>query len=87
MPVTKSEILFFAAGAAVGAAAGANWPYLKEKLGPILAAALAGAGSTIGESYAEAAKQVSEKVESIQDAMAEMKHSAATNGTAETATI
>ena len=42
MPVTKSEMLFFAAGAAFGAAAGANYPYLKEKFGPIIAAALAG---------------------------------------------
>jgi len=43
MPVTKSEMMFFAAGAALGAAAGANFPLLKEKFGPILAAALAGA--------------------------------------------
>ena len=42
MPVTKSEMLFFAAGAAFGAAAGANYPFLKEKFGPIIAAALAG---------------------------------------------
>lgn len=32
MPVTKSEMMFFAAGAALGAAAGANLPFLKEKL-------------------------------------------------------
>ena len=36
MPVTKSEMLFFAAGAAFGAAAGANYPLLKEKFGPIM---------------------------------------------------
>ena len=35
MPVTKSEMMFFAAGAAFGAAAGANWPLLKEKFGPL----------------------------------------------------
>ena len=82
MPVTKSEMMFFAAGAAVGAAAGANFPLLKEKFGPILAAALAGASSAVGDSYAEVAKHVAEKVEAVQDAMAEMKHCAANNGTA-----
>jgi hypothetical protein len=83
MPVTKSEMLFFAAGAAVGAAVGANYPQLKEKFGPILAAALAGVSSAVGDSYAEVAKHVAEKVEAVQDAMAEMKHSAANNGATE----
>ena len=83
MPVTKSEMLFFAAGAAVGAAVGANYPQLKEKFGPILAAALAGVSSAVGDSYAEVAKQVAEKVEAVQDAMAEMKHSAGNNGASE----
>lgn len=83
MPVTKSEMLFFAAGAAVGAAAGANLPWLKEKFGPVIAAALAGASSAVSESYAEVAKQVAERVEAVQDAMAEMKHAAAANGPAE----
>ncbi len=84
MPVTKSEMLFFAAGAVVGAAAGANLPWLKEKFGPVVAAALAGAGSAVSESYAEVAKQVAERVEAVQDAMAEMKHAAAANGPADT---
>jgi hypothetical protein len=74
MPVTKSEMMFFAAGAALGAAAGANLPLLKEKFGPLIAAALAGASSAVGDSYAEVAKRVAEKVEAVQDAMAEMKH-------------
>ena len=56
MPVTRSEMMFFAAGAALGAAAGANFPFLKEKFGPILAAALAGASSAVGDSYADLAK-------------------------------
>ena len=34
MPVTKLEMLFFAAGVAVGAAVGANFSRLKEKLEP-----------------------------------------------------
>ena len=87
MPVTKSEMLFFAAGAAFGAAAGANYPLLKEKFGPIIAAALAGASSAVGDSYAEVAKKVAEKVEAVQDAMAEMKHSAAHNGTTESPAV
>jgi hypothetical protein len=87
MPVTKSEMLFFAAGAVLGAAAGASFPYLKEKFGPLLAAALAGASSTASESCAEVAKHVAERVEAMQDAMAEIKHSAGSNGTAETTPV
>jgi hypothetical protein len=84
MPVTKSEMMFFAAGAAVGAAVGANWPLLKEKFGPVVAAALAGASSAVGESYAEVAKTVAERVEAVQDAVAEMKQAAANAGVSET---
>jgi hypothetical protein len=87
MPVTKSEMLFFAAGAAVGAAAGANLPWLKEKFGPVIAAALAGASSAVSDSYAEVAKQVAEKVEAVQDAMAEMKHASTNNGATETSSV
>jgi hypothetical protein len=87
MPVTKSEMLFFAAGAVVGAAAGASFPYLKEKFGPILAAAFASASSAVGEYSTEVAKQVADRVEAVQDAMAGMNHSTANNGTAETPSI
>jgi hypothetical protein len=72
--VTKSEMMFFAAGAAFGAAVGANFPLLKEKLGPLMAAAWAGASSAVSDSYADVARHVAEKVEAVQDAMAEMKH-------------
>ncbi len=81
MPVTKSEMAFFAVGALVGAAAGASFPILKEKLGPLLSAALAGAGTTVGDAYSEVARHVAERVESVQDAMAEMKHKTEANGT------
>ena len=87
MPVTKSEMLFFAAGAAVGAAVGANFPLLKEKFGPILAAALAGASSAVGDSYADLAKTVGEKVEAVQDAMAEMKANAASRESTEVPSV
>lgn len=75
MPMTRSEAMYFTAGLVIGAAAGANFPLLKEKLGPLVSGALAGAGSAFGESYAEMAKKVAEKVEAVQDAMAEMKQS------------
>ena len=87
MPVTKSEMMFFAAGAALGAAAGANFPLLKEKFGPILAAALAGASSAVGDSYADLAKTVGEKVEAVQDAMAEMKETAASREATEVPSV
>jgi hypothetical protein len=87
MPVTKSEMMFFAAGAALGAAAGANFPFLKEKFGPILAAALAGASSAVGDSYADLAKTVAEKVEAVQDAMAEMKETAASREATEVPSV
>ena len=87
MPVTKSEMMFFAAGAVFGAAAGANFPLLKEKFGPLLAAAWAGASSAVGDSYADVAKHVAEKVEAVQDAMAEMKHGPVNNETAEPSSV
>jgi hypothetical protein len=77
MPVTRSEMMFFTAGLVIGGAAGANFPTLKEKLGPLLSGALAGAASAFGDSYSEMAKKVAEKVEAVQDAMAEMKQTAA----------
>src|SRR5262249_11296743 len=80
---------FFTAGLVIGAAAGANFPALKEKFGPLLSGALAGAGAAFGESYSEMAKKVAEKVEAVQDAMAEMKQagtpSSAPSGAAERA--
>ena len=82
MPVTKSEMLFFAAGVAVGAAVGANFSRLKEKLGPMFAATMAGASSAVIDSYAEVANRVAEKVDSVRDVMAEVKPTTANNGTA-----
>ena len=87
MPVTRSEMMFFAAGAVLGAAAGANYPFLKEKFGPILAAALAGASSAVGDSYADLAKNLAERVEAVQDAMADMKESAASSKTTEAPSV
>jgi phage-related tail protein len=79
-------MMFFAAGAALGAAAGANLPWLKEKFGPVLATALAGASSALGDSYADLAKNVAERVEAVQDAVAEMKEGASSRQTTESST-
>ena len=76
MPVTRSEAMFFTAGLVIGAAAGSNFPVLKEKFGPLLSGA-SRRGAAFGESYSEMAKKVAEKVEAVQDAMAEMKQAAA----------
>ena len=87
MPVTKSEMMFFAAGAVLGAAAGANLPLLKEKFGPLISAALAGASTAVSDSYADVAKRVAERVEAVQDAMAEMKHDVVSNDVVEHSTV
>ena len=76
MPITKSELMFFSAGLVVGAAAGANYRKLKETLVPVLL----GAGDAIGEAYADVARKVAEKAETLQDAMQEMAHSPSANG-------
>ena len=87
MPVTKSEMMFFAAGAVLGAAAGANLPLLKEKFGPLISAALAGASTAVSDSYADVAKRVAERVEAVQDAMAEMKHDVVSDDVVEHSTV
>lgn len=69
MPVTRSELLFLAGGAIVGAAAAKNFQLLKEKVGPWVATA----GDAVGDAYSAAARTVGERVESLQDAMAEMR--------------
>jgi hypothetical protein len=75
--VTRSEILFFSAGMAAGALAHANYPKLKEALGPLVAGALNGAGGPLGDRCAEVVRTVAEKIEAVQDAMAEMSQTAA----------
>jgi hypothetical protein len=81
MPMTRSELIYFAAGVAVGAAARSAYPALKEKFAPLLSGVMAGAGTALSESYAEVAKRVAERVETVQDAMAQMKQNAADGGT------
>ena len=81
MPVTRSELLFLAGGAIAGAAVAKNYDRLKEKVGPWVATA----GDAFGDAYSAAARRVGEKVESIQDAMAEMRQAPAA-GEASTST-
>lgn len=83
MPVTRSELLYFSAGVVVGAVGHNALPKLKEKFGPMLAAVIAGAGDGANNVYADLAKTFSEKVENVQDAMAEMKAGASRNGVPE----
>jgi hypothetical protein len=81
MPITRSEVIYFAAGVAVGAAARSAYPQLKDKLGPLLA----GAGAALGDAYTEVAQRVVEKVESVQDAVAEKRRQAPGGGEASAA--
>lgn len=71
MPITRSEVIYLAAGVAVGAAARSAFPKLKETIGPVVA----GAGAALGDAYTEFARRVAEKVESVQDSMAEQRQS------------
>lgn len=72
MPVTRSELLFLCGGAIAGAVVAKNYDKIKAKAGPVLAAA----GAAVGDAYTAAARRVGERVEAMQDAMAEAGHAA-----------
>jgi ElaB/YqjD/DUF883 family membrane-anchored ribosome-binding protein len=74
MPVTKSEFMYFCAGAVVGAIGAKNFDKIKDQLGPLLAKA----GEAAADAYADAARRVAERVESVQDSIAEAGQRAAT---------
>lgn len=61
-------IVAFAAGVAVGA----NWPAIRQALGPLLAAA----GDKVDDIYAAVAQAIGEQKEAIQDARAERQRRA-----------
>jgi hypothetical protein len=69
MPVTRSELLFLCGGAIAGAIAAKNYDKIKAKAGPWLAAA----GGAVGDAYTTAARHVGERIEAMQDAMAESR--------------
>jgi hypothetical protein len=81
MPITRSEVIYLAAGVAVGAVARSTFPNLKDKIGPVVA----GAGAVLAGAYTEVARRVAEKVESVQDSMAEQQPSSASGGEASAA--
>jgi hypothetical protein len=72
---------------AAGALLHANYPKLKEAVGPLVAGALngAGTGNALGDRLAEVVRAVAEKIESVQDAMSEMSQTAAAASAAGTA--
>jgi len=72
MPVTRSELLFLCGGAVAGALVAKNYDKIKAKAGPLLAAA----GAAAGDAYTAAARRVGERMEAMQDAMAEARHGA-----------
>lgn len=69
MPVTRSELLFLCGGAIAGAAAAKNFSKIKSKVQPFLS----GAGEVVGDAYTAAAKKVGERIEAMQDSVAEMR--------------
>ena len=69
MPVTRSELLFLCGGAIAGAVVAKNYDKIKAKAGPLLAAA----GVAAGDAYIAAARRVGERMEAMQDAMAEAR--------------
>jgi hypothetical protein len=72
MPMTKSELMYFMAGVAVGGTIGANWSKIKPMLDPFLGPAAAG----FGDAYGDIARALAEQVESAQDAAAQRRHQA-----------
>jgi hypothetical protein len=83
MPVTRSELLYLCGGAIAGAVVAKNYDKIKAKAGPLLAAA----GAAVGDAYTAAAREVGERIESMQDAMAEARQGAgsAAGGASESA--
>ena len=67
MPMTRSELMYFAAGVAVGGAVGANW----SKIKPVVEALLGPAAEGFQDAYGDLLGTMSEQVERFQDTMAE----------------
>lgn len=65
--------MYLCGGAVAGALAAKNLDKIKEKAGPLLAAA----GGAVGDAYTAAARRVGEKLEAMQDTMAESRQASA----------
>lgn len=74
MPVTRSELFFLCGGALAGALAAKNYDKIKERVAPLkerVSPWLATAGDAVGDAYTAAARRVGERIEAMQDAMAQ----------------
>ena len=69
MPMTRSELIYFAAGVAVGGAVGANW----NKIQPLAAAMLGPAAAGLQDAYGDLLGTLAQQVEAFQDAAAEQR--------------
>jgi hypothetical protein len=98
MPITRSDLLVFSAGLAVGALAYATYPKWKdqlepllsearEKLGPLLSEALAGAGDACADARSEVDKATSEFVDPRPATTTPMSQASATNGVTKPAPV
>jgi hypothetical protein len=70
MPMTRSELMYFTAGVAVGSMVGANW----SKVKPILEQVLGPAAEGFGAAYSDISRAVAERYESAQDMAADRRH-------------
>lgn len=68
--MNQRQFVAVVAAFAAGVAVGANWPAIKDKLGPILD----NAGDKAGDFYSALARMMSECKEGFEDKMAEKKH-------------
>lgn len=67
MPVTRSELMYLAAGIAIGGAVGANW----SRIRPVLESLLGPAANGFQDAYGDLMAKCSEQVESFSDSRAE----------------
>jgi hypothetical protein len=84
VPITRSDLLVFSAGLAAGALAYATYPKWKEKLGPMISGAMAGAGDPF-DAISKSGQTMGEGVDSDFDPTTTTRQAAATNGTCTTA--
>lgn len=69
MPLTRSEMMYFALGAALGGVVGANWSKIRGLIEPFLGPAAAG----FGDAYGDVARMLAERFENFQDGTAERR--------------
>ncbi len=70
MPLTRSEVMYFAIGVAVGGAAGANW----KKIKPFLDMFMGPAQSGFEQAYTDATRMFGDRFEAFEDRVAENNH-------------